>query len=136
MSKKRNNIFTTFGTLRVNVIEALDLIDVPSKNAKKVKVNKGSVFAVLSIVDESNNVVTHYNSDIHPFVTSDAIFIGEEFLFENASSAHSLAVTFYIVSMEKEKNHNSAVSCQNCLGYTHIPLSRLEENVSVSTCVL
>lgn len=132
MSKKRN-FLTTYGTLRACVVEALDLIDTPSVASKKVKVAKSNVFAVLKVVDDAGTDIKHYNTETHPFYTSESLVIGEEFIFENVSSAHSLLVTFYSVSLEKEKTPQAPVTIsQNCLGFTQIPLSRLEDGVSVS----
>lgn len=133
MSRKRN-IFTTYGTLRVSIVEALDLVDSPAVgNNKKVKVTKSNVFAALKVTDDNGVEIKHCNTETHPFVTSEAMNIGEEFIFENISSAHNLLVSFYSVSLEKEKTHNASVTvAQNCLGFTQIPLARLEENVSVS----
>lgn len=133
MSRKRN-FLTTYGTLRACVVEALDLVDTPPTNNKKVKVTKSSVFAVLKVTDDAGAEIKHCNTETHPFFTSESLVIGEEFIFENVSSAHSLYVSFYSVSMEKEKApHASAIASQNCLGFTQIPLSRLEDNVSVSS---
>jgi hypothetical protein len=130
MSRKRN-IFTTYGTLRVNVHEALDLVDNVNTGPKRFKVSKSNVFAVLRLVNESGGDVLHFNSETHPFYASESLMVGEEFIFENASSAYGLVVAFYLLSLEKEKNQSNVFATQSCLGYTKIPLSRLEENVSV-----
>lgn len=136
MSRKRN-IFTTYGTLRVSVVEALDLVDNAPGVNKKVKVTKSNVFAVLKITDDNGVEIKHCNTETHPFYTSETMTIGEEFIFENVSSAHNLLVSFYSVALEKEKTQQAPVTvAQNCLGFTQIPLARLEENVPVSVAVI
>lgn len=130
MSRKRN-IFVTYGTLRVNVLEAVDLVD-SHTGPKRVRVSKSSVFAVLKLISESGGDMGHYNSETHPFYMSENLVIGEEFMFDSASSSQTLMVAFYSLALEKEKSQTSAAATQCCLGYTRIPLSRLEENVPVS----
>lgn len=129
---KRRNFLTTYGTLHTCVVEAVDLIETTSSSNKKVKVTKCNVFAVLKVIDEAGTDIRHYNTETHPFYTSESLVIGEEFIFENVSSAHSLLVSFFSVSLEKEKAPHAPVTvAQNCLGFTQIPLSRLEDGVSV-----
>lgn len=128
---KKKNIFTTYGTLRACVIEVVDLVEATQLNVKKLKGTKNNVFAVLKEIDETGSVISHYNSDTHTCYIAERLVIGEEFIFENVSSAHNLVVYFYSVSLEKEKTQPHLVAAQTCLGYTQIPLSRLEENVPV-----
>ena len=106
------------------MIEALDLIE----NNKKNKSVKCNVFAVLKIADENGVELKNYNTETRPYYVSDTLVIGEEFIFENVSSAHSLVVSFYSLSLSVEKSPPEVAVLQNCLGFTQIPLSRLEEN--------
>ncbi len=133
MSTTKGNLFTTYGTLRVGVVEASDLVEIQVGNAKKVKVTKSNVFAMLKITDDNGKEEKHCSTETHIFHPSEALIIGEEFLFENVSSAHSLVVSFYSVALEKEKiNHAPVTAAQTCLGFTQIPLARLGENTSVN----
>ena len=125
MAQKRN-LFTTYGTLRASVIDALDLIDASQNKNKSLK-TKCKVFAVLKVVDDAGNEIKHFNTETHPYYTSETTIIGEEFIFENVSSVHCLLLSFYSLSGEKAPSGEMVMS-QSCLGFTKIPVSRLEEN--------
>ena len=128
ITSSMKSIFTTYGTLRASVIEALDIVETSNKKNHAVKYN---VFVVLKVVDDSGVELKSCQTEIHPYYTSDPLLIGEEFLFENAASTQSLVVSLHILNMEKTLTKVSL--SQSCLGFTRIPLSRLEENRPVST---
>jgi hypothetical protein len=118
------------------VLEVVDLVNAPVTNGKKVKVSRSTVFAVLKVLEENGNVLAQYNSETRSFCSGESLFLGEEFLFENVSSAHMLQVAFFAVTLEKSKAQPIATPLQTCLGYVQIPLSRLEDNAPVCGIVV
>ncbi|KAJ1436890.1 hypothetical protein B484DRAFT_245061, partial [Ochromonadaceae sp. CCMP2298] len=125
------DLFTTYGTLRATVIEAVDLADQSSSSKKGSVWSQGSikpiVYVVLKVEDADGIELKQHNTAAQPLFGT--LVIQEEFLFESISSANYLRLYFYDVSVEKTDTGSEKRSTEKrCLGMCEVPLSRLEDN--------
>eukprot|EP01038_Epipyxis_sp_PR26KG_P009228 gene9228-12441_t len=150
-SFENSNLFVSYGSLKIIILEAMDLMDESvdrlnnnvSRNisilststvANKKNLNtKYSIHCSLSLMDENNIVRHRYHTEPRSLYSSELTFpfiVGEEFIFNSISSASSLLITFYSISNMMKKY--SSPSESTIIGHTLIPVGRLEENVSIS----
>ena len=135
----KNNIFTTYGTLRASVLEVIDVSDPFQSTINKNKPNRSklTVYAIVSVVDENAAASVHplFSTAPRPYFHGEPMIIGEEFIFENVSSLHSLVVSLYSLASGKVVSQNDQMKVPVCVGTTKIPLARLEENIPGKNCL-
>jgi hypothetical protein len=122
------SLFIVNGSVQLKVFEAVDLFDsLKLKSIKKTN-RKAYVYAVISILDE-NDVLQHSYQTI-PCLYDGSIFrISEEFVFEKIYSSYNLIISF--VSILAPSLISTSDLEPDLIGIAKIPISRLEENISV-----
>jgi hypothetical protein len=131
------SLFTSTGSLQVQLIEVLDMFDAPkirrasflSWGKKTAQAERKNTYLEVSIVDEHGGaVMTNQTATKSVMVNAPSLLFGEEFVFQHVSSLHTLMVSLCFLS-SIEGSISNQVS-----GTAQIPLSRLEENQQV--CVI
>lgn len=118
----QKNIFTTFGSLRVSIVEAIEMMGhLLVKGRKKVDLWK-NVYCSVYVIDEKGESSVKCDSSVVLCSTSEPLRVGEEFIFDGVSSLSQLVVIFYALEFKNQAE---------CIGITMIPISRLEENKTV-----
>ena len=126
-----SDIFTSFGNLRVRIIEAVDALDAIERNSKVV--NKYWVFASVGICGNTGDLLRSFDTTCKSIISkgSCSLIFGEEFYFDVYSN-NDLAVGLYAFS----KSACSQLDCPDepptCLGKCLVPISRLGDGVTVS----
>lgn len=82
-------------------------------------------------VDNSIEPDINLQTSTLPFVASEKVIFGEEFLLENVKSTTKVKIVLYEVNVVKSKNNEF-----QCIGEALIPISRLEENSTVRDFLL
>jgi hypothetical protein len=126
------DIFTTYGSLTATIIEGVDLAD----KFRKGRRGKVLVYAAVRVTDEDGVELGMHNTATQVCLPALAMPIGEQFVYENVSSAHCMHVTFFAMCVDRTQPMEG--SLVTCLGETEIPLERLGNNkpVSETLCVL
>lgn len=127
------SFFITIGRLTFNLLEAIDLIYEKEKNKtsvrnwlkRSVKEQLLAFARIELIVDELKEPEIQLETNTFPYATNEKVVFNEEFLLENVKSSSKIKILLYSMNVQKTKHE------LNCLGYTIIPISRLEENRTV-----
>ena len=126
-----SDIFTSFGNLRVRILEAVDALDAIERNSKVA--NKYWVFASVGICGNTGDLLRSFDTTCKSIISkgSCSLIFGEEFYFD-VNSNNDLAVGLYAFP----KTACSQLDCPDepatCLGKCLVPISRLGDGVSVS----
>lgn len=130
----QRSIFTSYGTLRICLMEAVDVFELPG-NRSRVKLDANSktqkVFATVSINDENDCEILKYDTSSHPYFSTETVAIGEEYIFEAVSSAYHVVVGLYSIHFHKINSSVIAERTIHAIGTVKIPIDRLEENTPV-----
>jgi hypothetical protein len=126
---RNSDIFTTYGSLTATIIEGVDLAD----RFRKGRRGKILVYAAVRVTDQDGHELGMHSTATQICLLGQAMPIGEEFVYENVSSAHCMHVTFFAMCVDR--SHDMEGSLVTCLGETEIPLERLGNNKPVSSRV-
>jgi hypothetical protein len=135
-----DGLFSTFGTVRVNIVEINDVLDyIESKQSgqrKKKSKTKGFmkywVFACIGICEEGE-FVKRFDSTAYPAILGETsnIVVKEEYMFD-VSSSNTLTISlFAFVKYTASGLFESSDSSPICNGHFHLPIYRLEEGAAV-----
>ena len=114
------DIFRSYGSIRVLIVEA----DEDRKNSTGDCFASKFYVSVSLVDDRQSKTLSRVSSGCYLFSNSyNPSSINEEFIFDGVTSTHSLVISLNVLG------DRNAKSCQQ----TTIPLSRLEEDVEVST---
>lgn len=135
-----SELFTSIGSLRINLLEINDLFN--ANDRKKSDSLPIKVYATISIINHNQMQQYRFNTAVISDIDRDttSLIIKEEFLFENIPSTYVILISLYgIYNNSKNKNFNGFRKMNNSensirvevMGYSRIPVSRLEENQMV-----
>ena len=135
-----SELFTSVGSLRVNLLELIDLFHPNGK--KKTESLPFKIYANISIINHNQVQLCRHNTDvISDFDRNTAsITINEEFLFENIPSTYFVYISLFGIynnlkrsnfsGFRKMSTTESSIKVES-LGFSKIPVCRLEENQMV-----
>lgn len=128
-------IFTKSGYLTIQLMDVMDIVDAKKKASRlpwqRKEVEHYIAFASIAICDEAEIEVHKYYTAMVPCIPSETLRVGEDFVFEPVTSNHIVVLTVYYLTLHDTRDPFDDLN-QRCLGKAYIPLSRLEENRSVS----
>lgn len=125
----RKKLFTSFGSIRVRVLEAADCLDAITSTDKELIRNKSSgilsfnVYARIVIANENGEPLYHFSTATFSYSSGTLDICAEEYVFEGISSSYNVIASLYAANTYFENK---------CIGLVVIPISRLEENTLVS----
>lgn len=125
------DMFSTFGSLRVSIAEAIDVFVEPYVKNRKPSGKRYKFFICVKICDHKGNEILKYNTTPQNFFVGEQIVpVGDEYIFDGVSSSNSLQISFHSIGEMDAKQQPIPTYC---IGLTTIPISRLEENIQVPT---
>jgi hypothetical protein len=131
------------GRLTITLLEVIDLITEEEKQKpvsltrnlfKRQVKDQYLTYATVELLgdtassgdEEVGEAEIQLSTTCLPYSQKGRVFFGEEFLLENVKSSSRIRILLYSVNTSKSKDETY------CIGYTVIPVSRLEENTTVS----
>jgi 6-pyruvoyl-tetrahydropterin synthase len=121
----RKKLFTSFGSIRVKVVEAIDCLDSLYINDKKSNVSTTSynIYIKIVIAKEGGDALMTFSTGMFTYTSGAIDIYAEEYLFDGISSTYNIIASLYAANSTMESK---------CIGLVVIPISRLEENITVS----
>jgi hypothetical protein len=131
------------GRLTITLLEVIDLVTEEEKQKpstltrnlfKRPVKEQYLTYATIELLGENAGVEDEevgvaeiqLSTTCLPYSQKGRVFFGEEFLLENVKSSSRIRVMLYSVNASKSQD------ATYCIGFTVIPVSRLEENTTVS----
>eukprot|EP01041_Mallomonas_annulata_P003873 gene3873-7731_t len=118
-------LFTTFGNLRIRVLEGTDLLDGFSSFIPKNPKKTHHVISKLEVFNEENMKVKAFTTEMQAYADGFLDIRGEEYLFENVLSSFTLILSLHVAKDGPQDNQLEYT------GMVSIPISRLEEDTPV-----
>ncbi len=126
---ENKDMFSTFGSLRVSIAEAIDVFVEPYVKNRKPSGKRYKFFICVTICDHKGREILKYNTTPQTFFIGEQIVpVGDEYIFDGVSSSNSLQISFHSIG---ELDAKQQPVLTYCIGMTTIPISRLEENSQV-----
>ena len=126
-SLDRGKLFTSFGSIRVKVIEAIDCLDgLPSVDKRHNTVSY-NIYVKIVIAKEDGEPLMNFSTATSTYTSGVLDICAEEYAFDGISSSNNIIASLYAANPTMDNK---------CIGLVVIPVSRLEENITVSVFTL
>lgn len=125
-SVDRKKLFTSFGSIRVKVVEAADCLDgllnqTSGETGRTPNTAAYNIYIRVVISRDDGEPVHNFSTATFTYTSGVLDICAEEYLFDGISSTYNIIASLYASNINVENK---------CVGFVVVPIGRLEENIT------